>query len=181
MEGKNSPWGKIDQSKVVAEGITQVSTAGHGGFKLDRKRNSLIPVIFRKEGGWYEEDCEWAIVALFFPNAFSEDSRHIAVKTVKDFYPDQFEKHFEVYIPTGDSYEKDTRQFAQQCYEKFVVTSAWGDWHHNVPKGMVGVYARKDSTNERKYFLVTASEYADRNHFGFVVNENVHQEIAPLN
>jgi hypothetical protein len=46
---------------------------------------------------------------------------------------------------------------------------------------MVGVYARKASTNERKYFLITASEYADRNSLGFVVNENVHQEIAPLN
>jgi hypothetical protein len=47
-------------------------------------------------------------------------------KPVKDFYPDQFEKHFEVYITTGDSYEKRQRQFAQQSYDKFVVTSALG-------------------------------------------------------
>ena len=67
LEGKSSPWGRIQNAYTVADGIFLVSTAGHGGAKLDRKRNAQVPKPWRSKGGWYEEDCDWAIVALTFP------------------------------------------------------------------------------------------------------------------
>ena len=48
---------------MLAPGAWTLSTAGHGGIKLNRKRNALVPADARAKGGWYEEDCEWAIPA----------------------------------------------------------------------------------------------------------------------
>ena len=60
-EGQSSPWGRVQSCGMVAPGIGWVSTASHGGIKLDRKRNAEVPEYMRTAGGWYEEDCEWAI------------------------------------------------------------------------------------------------------------------------
>jgi len=40
-----------------------VTTAGHGGIKLDAARNRKVPGPVRSRDGWYEEDCDWAIPA----------------------------------------------------------------------------------------------------------------------
>lgn len=64
-------WGPSQHCKTVADGIQQVSTASHGGYKLDAIRNALVPAYMRQAGGWYEEDCDWAIVAVIFPAAFA--------------------------------------------------------------------------------------------------------------
>ncbi len=67
MKGKSSPWGKIQDSQPMGEGVVFVSTAGHGGLKLDRVRNARIPALFRQKGGWYEEDCAIYIPFFFIP------------------------------------------------------------------------------------------------------------------
>lgn len=61
-----TPWGKAQTVTTVAPGIVVVDTAGHGGVKLDRKRNAKIPMAARLHGGWYEEDCEALIPLLVF-------------------------------------------------------------------------------------------------------------------
>ncbi len=53
---------------------------------------------------------------------------------------------------------------SEQCHrteDNYVAISAWGDWHHNVPKGMVLVLATKGGIREnpRKWFLIPADEY----------------------
>jgi len=65
-EGDRSPWGKIQDAKELAQGVWFVSTASHGGIKLDRGRNGKIPALARTAAGWYEEDCDWAIPAYVF-------------------------------------------------------------------------------------------------------------------
>lgn len=65
-EGMRTPWGMADSAEIVADGIGHVGTPSHGGMKLDRKRNAMVPAPLRREGGWYEEDCEWAIVEYVF-------------------------------------------------------------------------------------------------------------------
>lgn len=72
----HTPWGKAQTVKIVAPGITWISTASHGGIKLDNERS----VEFRKQfpdaklflGGstWFEEDCDAALVAAAFPEYF---------------------------------------------------------------------------------------------------------------
>lgn len=49
-----SPWGKIESKTEFAPDIVFVSTASHGGIKLDRLRNAMVPKPLRRAGGWYE-------------------------------------------------------------------------------------------------------------------------------
>src|SRR5271165_6274308 len=67
----NSPWGKVDHTEELAPGIWSVSTPGHGGLKLSTQRNGMMPPYMKRAGGWYEEDCEWSLVALVFPEVFT--------------------------------------------------------------------------------------------------------------
>jgi hypothetical protein len=99
--GKYSPWGYIQDVEKIADGIWSVSTAGHGGIKLDRKHNAAMPDYMRSPGGWYEEDCQWALVALVFPAAFvakmhkdgTSDYDH-ALQAAEHWYPAEFKRFF---------------------------------------------------------------------------------------
>lgn len=113
-----SPWGFVQATTVVADGIYFVSTASHGGIKLDAKHQALMPEHWRKEGGWYEEDCDWCLPFIIFHAAillYGEedsvrsilDSRH--VETLKDWHPDKYEEWFKTTLKPGESYIKDDR------------------------------------------------------------------------
>ena len=53
-KGSHSPWGSIQTVTVLGNEVWSVGTAGHGGIKLSRRLNALIPADFRGKGGWYE-------------------------------------------------------------------------------------------------------------------------------
>src|SRR3546814_17537571 len=72
---------------IYANGVVFHSTASHGGIKLDRARNMAMPGVLRVAGGWYEEDCEWAKVAIGFPDLFTDYERCHADRTLRDSYP----------------------------------------------------------------------------------------------
>ena len=91
MTPKTSPWGKVQFCEQIAEGIVSVSTAGHGGLKLSAKRNNQIPEEARIHTGWYEEDCEWAIVALVFPEEFPTVPASAIVQCCKEYNPAAYE------------------------------------------------------------------------------------------
>jgi len=91
-EGSSSPWGKIQHVEALGRGACFVSTASHGGIKLDRVRNAMVPKAARRERGWYEEDCEVAI-----PLAVHEDirlrygvSREKALESVQRWLPEDY-------------------------------------------------------------------------------------------
>lgn len=75
----HTPWGPSQHQKSLAEGITLVETASHGGIHINAARIAAMPqglrdfTPFTGKPGWYEEDCDWAIVALAFPEHFSDD------------------------------------------------------------------------------------------------------------
>ena len=90
-EGDYTIWGKVQHVKERAPGIFEVSTSSHGGFKLDRARNARVAAAWRREGGWYEEDIDWAIVLFTFPELFeSEDQRASVISTLKNWLPDSY-------------------------------------------------------------------------------------------
>lgn len=75
--GDHTPWGAAQTADTIAEGITHVTTASHGGIHLSPDRNALVPDYmklgtFQRQGaeGWYEEDCDWCIPAIIFENEF---------------------------------------------------------------------------------------------------------------
>jgi hypothetical protein len=67
-----TPWGYPDSAVELAPGIVEISTPSHGGIHLFPDRQSEVERVmpfFRPFAGapWYEEDCDWAIVLLVFP------------------------------------------------------------------------------------------------------------------
>ena len=75
-----TPWGEAQRIERIAPGIEFVSTASHGGYRLDSERNSVVPRAWRAAGfnglparGWYEEDCDWSMVALTFSQFFQNE------------------------------------------------------------------------------------------------------------
>lgn len=112
--GSNTPWGKADYVKELAEGVVTVSTPGHGGIKLSRTRNKAIPVGLRNQDAWYEEDAESYIVGMYHPethmfsaNKTRGESRDACERKVRQYFPAGYEKATGKTIPFGESTEKD--------------------------------------------------------------------------
>jgi hypothetical protein len=91
-----SPWGAVQAAEHVADGIVYVSTASHGGFHLSEARNVQVPLAWREASfkglgkvGWYEEDCDAAMVVLAHPGAFDADR----VRRAEEFFAMWFERN----------------------------------------------------------------------------------------
>lgn len=185
---KSSPWGAIQDKRELAPGIWSVSTAGHGGIKLSRERNAAVPDYMRAEGGWYEEDCQWSIAAMIHPIAFQRTVKiegrpdkseyEYALDSFRGWYPDQYERFFDVKLKPGESRTRDEQVFHAENANNFVVSAAWGDWAHWVPEGKVGVVARRAIDHVEKWFLVDGSLYQKRTGFGFVIDFTRDTEIT---
>ena len=70
-----TPWGQSDHAQQYAPGIVFYGTPSHGGFHLDRKRHATVKRIFPAfetyaGGPWYEEDEDWRVVVIAFPECF---------------------------------------------------------------------------------------------------------------
>jgi hypothetical protein len=189
MKITSTPWGKPQTIRLLAEGIWTVSTARHGGIKLDRKRNAEVPDYMRIEGGWYEEDCSWAIAAVVHTDAFKRvvkiDGKpdrlewEYAHETLKRWMPDEYERFTGIKIMPGESYKRDEQLFKQENLDNFVVSAAWGDWDTAwVPKGMIGVLAKRERDGARKWFHIPAEGYPGSRP-GFVIDLTRHKETDP--
>jgi hypothetical protein len=171
----HTPWGASQGATVYAEGVTAHSTAGHGGFKLSAEQNRKVHPLLRSKAGWYEEDAEWAIVAITFPQLFTAFERRCAERTIKDSWPDAWETIFGAILKPGESYEKDRRAFEQAHARDWIVVSAITSKH---APGFVEIVAtpggkRGPGTEERR-LLVPSDEYSV-GRFGFVIDEARHQ------
>ena len=79
-----TPWGESESVKNIGRGVLFVSTPSHGGYKVPESELAKMPAPALKTFagyGWYEEDCDWCLVALSFPDLFEEDAIACAVKT----------------------------------------------------------------------------------------------------
>ena len=181
--GKQSPWGRIQTVDILSEGIYRVTTAGHGGLKIDAARNAKIPKSVRSKGGWYEEDCEWSLVVCSFPEDFPVSTYENAIAVCKNYFPYGFEEITGVAVAAADSYVLRYALFRQANLDKFVVVSAAGDWSDGCPPGYVIATAaiggrREDgSYSESTDFLVPAEEYQARSEFGFVIDTDRHKRF----
>jgi len=82
----SSPWGHIQTRETLAPGIVAVTTASHGGIWLSWSRHKQVKERFGPTfagGPWYEEDCDWARVAVTFPEAFTADAVAAAEATIR--------------------------------------------------------------------------------------------------
>jgi hypothetical protein len=108
----STPWGRpqdvewiTDRSTGKTTGIAFVSTAGHGGYYVSPELLATMPAnwlgaTFNEQGrrGWFEEDCDWSLVALAFPQCFIPEELRIARASSKHWHePKLFRGAFEGY------------------------------------------------------------------------------------
>ena len=171
----NTPWGPSQGATVFAEGVVCHSTAGHGGFHLATDRNAKVDRRLRRPGGWYEEDAEWAIVALSFPHLFTSFERRCAEQTVKDSWPDAWEAIFATVLAPGQSHEKDRRAFHARHAGDWIVISAIKSEHHSRHVEVIATLGgHRDRGADQRRFLVPSGEY-EIGRFGFVVDPDRHE------
>lgn len=166
----HTPWGPSQGATVFAEGVVCHSTAGHGGFHIAADPNAKVDSRIRNANGWYEEDAEWAIVAITFPDLFTSFERRCADRSVKDSWPDEFEAITGTVLEPGQSREKDRRTFHTRHAKDWIVISAIRSDHR---EGFVEVVAtrggKRDPAAEERRFLVPSEEYTV-GPFGFVID-----------
>ena len=201
-EGSRSPWGSVDYVSHRAIGISDIGTAGHGGVKLSSERNRAVHEAWRRPGGWYEEDCEWAIVAVTFSECYSPEHAATARTTARNWFPDEYEVVTGEQIRPGESYVRDERTFFAEHANDWVTTAALATEEPGTverivrddgvtgglrlvraEQQMVKVWARVGGRAARdpqtRAFLVPADDYATRGRFGFVVDPDHYEEVAP--
>lgn len=181
-----TPWGPSQTCEPLGAGVVQVTTASHGGIHLAPEQNAKVHQAWRDAAGWYEEDCDWAIVAVTFQTLFSAYQFRLAHATARDWMPDKYERVFGVTLLPAESHTRRMQMFQAATADKLVATAAWGSGQTHggrepVPDGMVGVIAciggrcgGRDA--EERWFLVPTAEYQQREQFGFVVDEQRHAE-----
>ena len=69
----HTPWGTAQSIRHYGEGITEYTTASHGGMHVSEELVQMMPERFRTTwagAGWYEEDCDTCMVIVSFPDRF---------------------------------------------------------------------------------------------------------------
>lgn len=84
----STPWGPASAAYTFTRGVILYSALSHGGFKVSPTKLAEMPPALRVKGGWYEEDCEWAKVALAFPEIFPRSSVESALATAREYFPE---------------------------------------------------------------------------------------------
>ncbi|MBB4116383.1 hypothetical protein FHT80_005757 [Rhizobium sp. BK226] len=172
--GASTPWGMAQVSRRYADGIVLHSTAGHGGFHLDEIANAVVHPLYRNDDGFYEEDCEWAKIAHAFPQLFTAYERRLANRTLRDSYPDAYERVMGVTLDGSQSHLRDRQEFERRHRNGWVVIAALNSSHQ---PGFVECIATlggiRGEVGERR-FLVPRSDYSIGRH-GFVIHPLKHQ------
>jgi len=175
----HNPWGEVQHAESYNDDgtIVSVSTASHGGIWVADELNNKIHHGMRNNNGWYEEDCEWSIVALTFPQIFTDFEREIAEGSLRDYYPETWEYLHGRKLQSGQSRKRDEKMFQKAHANDWIVISAVSSSYH---EGMVEVVAtlggdRSENAQEKR-FLVPDYEYRTRGRFGFIINLEKHSE-----
>lgn len=196
-----TPWGLADSTIVIAPGLINVTTPSHGGIYVDPERRGRMPEYLAGEpatdgGAWYEEDCHWCFPAVVFeaefrawiarsgqdPDKFVQSARD----TMRNWYPHEYQRHYQVTLQPGESQEFDRERFVAAHAGDWLVTAAWGSWHSQVPDGYVGVCAVKGAElgsyqARHSWFLVDSDEYDTRGATPyFVIDPARHTSFAPI-
>jgi hypothetical protein len=171
----STPWGGSQMAVIYGEGVVAHSTAGHGGFHLSADRNAKIHPLLRKDSPWYEEDCEWAIVALSFPELFAGYERSIAEKTIRNTWPHAWEAIHGTKLTEGESWARDRQAFDERHAADYIVMSAiFSDQNPGMTEVVAVVGGDRKSGNDERRFLVPSDECAGRGRFGFVIDPARH-------
>jgi hypothetical protein len=90
--GPITPWGNADMREIFTDDVSFYSTPSHGGFRVSGKTLQRIPKHLQRGcaqwNGWFEEDCDWAIVAWYLTELFDAADRDHALNTIQNYLPE---------------------------------------------------------------------------------------------
>ncbi len=99
LVSSETPWGKAQSAEEIGPGIIRYSTASHGGYFLNAAANAKVALLlkqatFCQQGlkGWYEEDCDWAVVVYTFKEYFDNKHYNAAIGTLKEHFKDAWDR-----------------------------------------------------------------------------------------
>lgn len=170
----NTPWGPSQGATLYAEGVLFHSTAGHGGFQLTPRRNcSIHPALLRPKG-FYVEDAEWAAVAQGLPELFTTRERHEADETIRNHWPQAWERiHGRELLP-GESRERDRQIFERTHAEDWIVIAAvQSEFRRGFTEVVATRGGKRGERVDQRRFLIPEEEYKC-GPFGFVIDEVRH-------
>ena len=169
-------------------------TPGHGYLVLTAEENAQVPAQFRMAD--YEEDVAWSIAVLAVPSlldgpAFKQldtpaeraEMLERARAACRNYYPEAFAALTGEQPTPENSCVLAERQFAADHANNWVVISAVGDWHADVPQGYVlgtaTLGGQRDNRIEHRDYLIRADKYDAREKFGYVVQPDDVWQNAP--
>lgn len=173
-----TPWGQSQWKRKVIPGVNFYATAGHGGLKVFKRLNALIPDNLRKEDCFYEEDCEYCIPYMFIPALKEKDPKGYsnALESFKTWYPYDYEKLFDVVLQPGASFKKDEDNFLKENANNWIVIAAVSIGNNKVNclatiGGQRTIYKNgvRFCKAEKKEFIIDKYEYDTRSRFGYVI------------
>jgi len=171
-----TPWGRPAHSVRYADGIVSYSTPSHGGFHVDKEQLAVMPAVLRNDGGWYEEDEQWAKVATAFPALFTDYERDHAERTLRDWMPDAWEAIHGRKLAPAESFMRDREHFVVTHAKDWVVIAASRSDDHPGQVECVATEGGRYGDTPKRTFLVPSDEYRIGRH-GFVIDENRHPTI----
>lgn len=180
---KQTPWGHSDHVNVIADGIESHSTPSHGGLWLSNERLKKMPDIVAEANGngrWFEEDSDWALVAVSFPECFNSDTVNNAKEAVKNWHPNVYESLYDIVLEPGESREKDRLLFEEENKDNLVAVSAVIDILDNTMvcvMATVGGERTHKSYSQARYFVVPLEDYRSTPLNKYVVDESSAQEV----
>lgn len=158
-----TPWGKADQVRHIGRGIKSVCTPSHGGYYVPPAELAKMPEAARKTHagpGWYEEDCDWCLVALAFPDLFEEPAIAAAVTTCENWMTAEQCAPFGLKMSARNVHKQ--REEEQRILDSGAVVrcAAIGTWKDKISTGRVHVLFRDKAGKTTGYFM--KSETHDR-------------------
>ena len=89
-----TPWGIAQTQTELRDkaekltGIHHVTTSSHGGYFVEKPLYDTMKVKETpySKNGFFEEDCDWAFVAITFPYAFTPEYIQAAHNTLHHAY-----------------------------------------------------------------------------------------------
>jgi hypothetical protein len=162
-----TPWGKSQQSRKIARGLTFHSTSSHGGFLVSAgfAERHLSPAAIARGQRWgnyyaYEEDCLAAIVELEIPatRGLFQNPEGITdeslIRTLSRWYADYLIERGITPEPEGYAYflqmKEDERLRAERSPDLIVCAES------------VDANTVRVTTADRKEHLVTSDSYRAR-------------------
>jgi hypothetical protein len=169
----DSPWGEAQFGTKHARdlSIIEVSTDGHGGFRLSRELNNRLPTVLQDDPDadgfvWFEEDSESELVVLGLSEFFTPTEIKRARKSVARDYPGILAILDGKTPPTPENLKRARKWFREDTVEWLPIR-----WSGPDQNGMLAVEARMGSywgrnhptedelMNSRKVFLIPAAEF----------------------